>query len=296
MTLLVNPDDHEAGKILHDSVGGSSMGPWKGGITKRYGRPDSESEQRFIGKILEQHRGLLRTETDVMAIVESLFRQSRLANSAEVQKLLTMLAKYYVDGMTIEEIIQQVEVARLGQEVKRVSNLRNEHAASQDDEFEEERRLFYVAVTRAEERLYLSWARGRFYAGKDRDCEPSRFLDEIDQRVLENRVSRRKGLHVSSWAQSHIGFNDFASGSRKSGGISGNVRIRKASDFYSAQQGETDDFESVVAGARVRHRKFGDGIVKSTMNSGARKKAVVHFDRAGEKRLFVSQARLEVLN
>ena len=65
-------------------------------------------------------------------------------------------------------------------------------AVDDDDEIEEERRLFFVGMTRARQRLFLSWARRRAWRGEVRDRKPSRFLRDIEEALLEWRRSAER--------------------------------------------------------------------------------------------------------
>ena len=70
------------------------------------------------------------------------------------------------------------------------------HYAEDEDEIEEERRLFFVGITRARQRLFLSWARRRAWRGEVRDRKPSRFLQDIEEALLERRRSEARGRKV----------------------------------------------------------------------------------------------------
>lgn len=129
------------------------------------------------------------------------------------------------------------------------------------DELEEERRLAYVGITRAQERLYLTSAWSRLLFGSSSYNPPSRFLQEIP----DNLVDKAK------------------------------KRIRKTPVDRAAATGPamTVDPSDVGAGDRVRHQKWGLGTVREVVGSGDRAEAEVMFDTQGKKRLLLAWAPLE---
>ena len=138
------------------------------------------------------------------------------------------------------------------------------HAASQRDEhgIEEERRLCYVGMTRAMEKLTLTWANERLRFGSRTYGVPSRFLREIPEEVLQGGVPRTTA-----------------------------VPDEDASLDYSYAQEDAGD---VAPGLRVRHPVFGVGTVMQVMGSGASQKLRIRFERVGLKTVLVRFANLEL--
>lgn len=135
------------------------------------------------------------------------------------------------------------------------------------DEIEEERRLCYVGITRAREKLYLSYAFSRTRFGERQIQAPSRFLSEIPEELISSE--RRFGE-----AEGRAGYmEDFVFG--KSGGFERRIR--------------TDFGGKLEAGDTVFHDKFGRGVVKEVSSGG---KIVVYFDEYGEKTLLLDYAPL----
>lgn len=150
-------------------------------------------------------------------------------------------------------------------------------AANEEGGVEEERRLCYVGLTRARERLYLSWARMRFRYGRLEMAEPSRFLEAIPAHVLTERGTTPR------W--------DGAAVRRGSG-----RPARPARDVDEPwPEMESQDEPRYSSGERVRHRKFGGGVVRSVSGRGRDLKVTVQFDDAlvGTKQLLVAYAGLE---
>jgi DNA helicase-2/ATP-dependent DNA helicase PcrA len=146
-------------------------------------------------------------------------------------------------------------------------------AAGEPGGLEEERRLCYVGLTRAREKLYLSWARTRYRNGRLELSEPSRFLEAVPPGVVAERST------TPTWERS-------AGRSRRA------ARAPVAADWdVDASQ----DAPRYAVGERVRHRKFGSGVVRAASGSGRELKVTVEFDDAevGTKQLLVVYAGLE---
>ncbi|CAG5086228.1 ATP-dependent helicase [Parvicella tangerina] len=183
-------------------------------------------------------------------------------------------------------------------------------------ELEEERRLFYVAVTRAEKKCTLSYATSRYRWGQLSQCEPSRFIEEIDSRFLDTSLTNQEKSPM------HLGDDDF-----DFGGFNGGQKkkqptyldkYKNQSQKYSKKSSSTGtsapskpnfgvpknlkkvsgttkaakvDVSKVIPGVQVMHDRFGKGKVL-TVEDG---KATVFFPSHGQKQLLLQFAKLEVL-
>lgn len=157
-------------------------------------------------------------------------------------------------------------------------------------DLEEERRLFYVAITRAEKKLSFSYAESRYQWGRLKMCEPSRFLLEVDQRFLnvnkmvQSALERDTTPPVTTFARNLV--------QRKTEAKP--VASAAASHVPSADFVPTDTFD-LAEGDKVEHLKFGFGVVTKMDVNGTDRKATVKFDLVGEKTLLLSFAKLRVL-
>ena len=155
-------------------------------------------------------------------------------------------------------------------------------------DLEEERRLFYVAITRAEHKLFLSYALSRYRFGRLKNCEPSRFIDEIDPMFIKvnERAKPVESTHTASgYAKS------FISGMKKT--VASKPVVRK-STYQPAADFTPSDTTNLQSGMKVEHPKFGFGMVAEIDEYGANRKAKVNFDDFGEKTLLLSFAKLKI--
>jgi DNA helicase-2/ATP-dependent DNA helicase PcrA len=160
------------------------------------------------------------------------------------------------------------------------------------EELEEERRLFYVAITRAMTKLTLSYAEQRYRYGNLTLSERSRFVDEIDANLIEQT---QKASFKGTSPTSERSFGRFSEhGFRK---LESTPSITRPS--YSQptvpQNFEPSNPDLLQEGMRVMHQKFGAGTILSIDGAGANKKASVHFDTAGVKMLMLKFARLAII-
>jgi DNA helicase-2/ATP-dependent DNA helicase PcrA len=149
------------------------------------------------------------------------------------------------------------------------------------DQLEEERRLCYVGITRAMERLYLTHAWSRTLFGGTQYNPPSRFLDEIPEHLVEEVKANKRGSRrrAGSWGESRAA-------EHRDRQVESALRPRAPAPSGADQLG-------LRIGDDVRHKKFGDGVILGIEGSGDKAEAVVHFAGVGEKRLLLTWAPLE---
>lgn len=154
------------------------------------------------------------------------------------------------------------------------------------EELEEERRLFYVAMTRAQEKIFLSWAQSRYQYGQLHQSLPSMFISEIDSSIvqteggtfLSDKIAKERpasGLSLSPRGYQQTWPKEFTSDTVPK---STPIPIRSA----------------LREGAVVHHALFGSGIVLDVQGTGAKQKVRITFRNAGEKTLMVQYANLKI--
>ena len=157
------------------------------------------------------------------------------------------------------------------------------------DGIEEERRLFYVAITRAMKKLTLSYAENRYRYGEIVFCEPSRFLDEIDPKYLDQPRKTPHQFGGNQPAPKGLTFSPPPPAfTRKP------MNLKKIGT-ETGQVTDTGAQEDIRAGMIVEHQRFGTGKVLNVEGSGPNKKTTVFFEGVGQKQLLLQYARLKVV-
>ena len=148
------------------------------------------------------------------------------------------------------------------------------------EEVEEERRLFYVAMTRAEKSLTLSYCNQRFKWGNLIECEPSRFLSEIDNKyTTKNSLNQQQPSHIDNTLLRLRNFKK-----RKN--------ISKLKSFKSSYQNIKIN---IKINDVVFHERFGKGEVKQIEEDGENSRATISFNNSGEKKVLLKFAKLKVI-
>ena len=163
-------------------------------------------------------------------------------------------------------------------------------------DLEEERRLFYVAITRAEKKLMISYAESRYQFGRLKSCEPSRFIDELDSTYLKMAKTPGKKDISNYRPVQKTGFVE------KSTAVSAAQLIQKPKQNTNYQHVPSAEFKqsdplSLQEGQRVEHQKFGFGTINKLEINGAERKAHISFEKGvGEKTLLLSFAKLMIIS
>lgn len=177
-------------------------------------------------------------------------------------------------------------------------------ASGSRSELEEERRLFYVALTRAEKKVFLSYAQGRMRWGQYQFCEPSRFIEEIDSSFINYLSTTEtntpsKPASTSQYSQKlsfkiepKLKSNPTPMQSSK-GGLPNLKRMDSLQ--ASSNQKESTNNQNIIIGQQVTHEKFGIGEVICVEGEGSNKKAIIFFDGIGEKTLLLQFAKLTIV-
>ena len=180
-------------------------------------------------------------------------------------------------------------------------------------ELEEERRLFYVALTRAEHQAYLTYAQSRYRWGKLTDSEPSRFINEIDEQYLEYISPPETNYKYKPMIDSDIfgdvdksklrQFKPTASAPPKyfnNNDSTASAGIRKlkplANPTKTASSGPNLFDGPLSQGTKVMHERFGRGEVVNLEGVGGDKKAEINFEVGGIKKLLLRFAKLEIID
>lgn len=164
---------------------------------------------------------------------------------------------------------------------------------SQED-MEEERRLFYVALTRAARRAYITYAQTRYRWGSPTQCTPSRFIKEIDSEYID--VPYSDDEFGSTAERQTVKGQNFGGFSRQPSTQSASALSRASTQVPSAPKNAKDiSPDAITVGMTVFHAKFGEGVVEAIEGVGPNRKALVNFNIVGSKNLLLKFANLKQL-
>ena len=183
------------------------------------------------------------------------------------------------------------------------------------EELEEERRLFYVAVTRAKQRLWLTYANARYRFGQLQQNDPSRFIAEMPSQHIDQSYAGGGSSKNNDWSNQgnafqrmQRGFQSTVDGRQSTEKKYGDAPIAKEKPTYltpvnrnaTVNHIPSNDFvasdtSSLQAGEKVEHQKFGFGTVTKVEGSAHNPIATIMFDNNGEKKIMLNYAKLRIM-
>ena len=240
---------------LHDQV---SQVIQDSGLVAHHGRDgqlNGEARVENLEELVSAARGLIRDDDSELSPLAE-FLSYAVLESGEVQ------AEAHEDGVQLMTLhsAKGLEFSMVFLCGLEDGLFPHQRSVTDAEGLEEERRLCYVGLTRARKRLFLTYAEQRRLHGMDNFGIPSRFINEIPQELLEEV---RPALSVSR-------------------------PVYRSESLF-------EDSAGVRLGQRVRHGKFGDGVVLNCEGTGSHARVQVNFERAGTKWLVVAYANLELM-
>lgn len=174
------------------------------------------------------------------------------------------------------------------------------------ESLEEERRLFYVALTRAEKRVWISFARQRYLWGQLNFCEPSRFIGEIDEVYLDFASNPSLPSFLNDFSKPKTGGNPFVHSNFKQVAppvrrpiSETNPQVMQKLTRLSPNEQNNDfgsaNFDDLQPGMNVEHQRFGRGTILELEGNGPDRKAIVLFPNAGRKQMLLKFAKLKIV-
>ena len=264
---------------------------------------------------------MLYDMTSLLSILQAENTPESLARSENLKELLSMardFSDHNQDNASLGDFLSTISLASDYDEVQDSDNyvsLMTIHAAKglefpvvfvtgmeeklfplncyEPSALEEERRLFYVAITRAREKLFLSWAQSRYQFGQPQMCLRSTFINEVDPDIVCTEGGRKLSESPKKVSAAAM------AGRPVFGATPPTVRGSAAPvqrPGQSAPQPSTPQQKSALrAGTKVHHAIFGPGTVIEVQGSGAKQKVRIGFRTAGEKTLMVQYANLKIV-
>ena len=184
------------------------------------------------------------------------------------------------------------------------------------EELEEERRLFYVAVTRAKQRLWMTYANARYRFGQLQQNEPSRFIDEMPEQYIDKSYAGAsfKSNQTTNWGNAfermNRGFgaaNNDAAKAEKNYGPTPNKSSSSTPSYISpvnrstavnhipTENFEASDTSNLQVDQKIEHQKFGFGVVKKVEGSAHNPIATIQFVHNGERKIMLNYAKLRIV-
>ncbi len=167
------------------------------------------------------------------------------------------------------------------------------------EELEEERRLFYVAVTRAKKHLWLTYANTRYRYGQLVQNDPSRFIDEMPEEQIDKSSSGGGARNQSSgWGSAYDRMQ--GESSKKTEGSKPSYLPVVAPHTLNKNHIPSANFtacdpSALEAGNKIEHQKFGFGVIKEIEGSAHNPIAIILFDKNGEKKIMLNYAKLSII-
>ncbi|MEL6983861.1 MAG: 3'-5' exonuclease, partial [Actinomycetota bacterium] len=251
---------------------------------------DLDDGSHEAGSRIENLQELIGTAAQFDTVDEFLEQMSLITDADAVEgdeSTVTLMTLHGAKGLEFPVVVM------LGLEDGIFPHLRS---MTDPDEMEEERRLAYVGITRAQERLYLTHAWARMLFGQTQYNPPSRFLDEIPAELIEDAPGSRdtsRGRQSGSFGR---GGTSFGRGSASSDSGSTFGGRQRAVDTALKPRGPIPSGAESIGvriGDDIVHKKFGDGVVLDVRGSGDKAEAVVNFASVGEKTLLLAWAPIE---
>ena len=259
-----------------------------------------------------------------------ILRALRLENTTEaeerinnIQELLSAIAEFSdtVDEPTLETFLQQVSLVA---DIDNLDNQKNAvtmmtiHSAKglefpvvfitgleeglfpvsgatmYEDELEEERRLFYVAITRAKEKLYISYANQRYKFGIQSYQMKSRFLKEISEEIIKEHFIYESLKQAYNKKPAEVKSSNTGASIKYDYFPAANKPKSTKSPAYEYEDPAVDKFPEIQKGVSVMHNTFGKGTVLTITGKGLDKRAEIYFEDIGLKKIILKYAKMTV--
>ena len=334
--LIVNPHDEEALKRIINyptrGIGDTTVGKLVGAATE-YGVSLWTVLQAPLEYSLPINNGTAKKLSDFRSLIEVFIEENKKLSAEELATLVVKRSGIVSDlfqDRSVEGVSKQENLQELLKGIAEFCEIRREEGMEftnvfvvglEEDLFpsslskdnpravEEERRLFYVAITRAEQNCVLSYAKSRYRNGKTDMCTPSRFLKDIDAKYLDMpsdagasdafasaRERYGRPAFASPFRQPRAVEDDFVSPVKQAAQRQGHLTKLKNTMESSFSAAPATDLSGLHVGSKVRHDRFGEGEIVSIEGEGGNAKATVAFDHFGQKQLLLKFAKLTMLN
>lgn len=236
--------------------------------------------QEFVS--LRQEEGLETIKLIDFLSETALLTDQDMSNGSTEEKV-TLMTAHSAKGLEFDHVFVVGVEEDLFPSVMSKNELRG---------LEEERRLFYVAITRAKKTCTISYAKSRFRNGVTNASVESRFINDIDQKFLLREQS-------TSSSHSNSGFDGFWETLKRERSVTSIKKIDNNSSKVVSPNSNallSSEAAGLVAGNVIEHERFGRGVVASVEDIGGNKRAFVDFESAGSKQLLLKFAKFKIIS
>ena len=260
---------------------------------KKEGTPEAVNRVENIEELLngirdfvEGQREIVDAKGSLVEFLEDVALATDFDNESTDENAVSLMTVHLAKGLEFPQVFI------VGMEDDLFPSAMNMNSRS---ELEEERRLFYVALTRAKKQATLTYTQCRYRWGKLNDSEPSRFLSEIDPSCVENRVVETNYEFKPLIDTSIFGDNKAKIRMKKPLTKKNQPVIKNLKAVSSSSNTILIDLTNITVGARVKHNRFGAGTIVSIEGDDSDAKALIDFDSSGRKNLLLRFAKLDIL-
>lgn len=279
----------EAGKVIANNQdayeAASDMAKKSGLLRELYDDKTIEGIQRYenVQQLLNGIKAFVddpeKEDKSLGAFLQEVSLLTDADSKAEDKDSITMMTIHSAKGLEFK----YVYVVGMEEDLFPSAMMMNSRA-----DLEEERRLFYVAVTRAEIHLTLSHANTRYRFGKLIDCKRSRFVEEINPIYIKPVTTKASLFNRPAQTATKEPFTRTAVKNLAPPAAKTKIKYIAPADFKAS------DTSVLASGMKVEHPKFGFGMVKLVDSNGSDRKAIIDFEELGEKTLILSFAKLRI--
>ncbi|MGB0305133.1 MAG: ATP-dependent helicase [Flavobacteriaceae bacterium] len=260
---------------------------------KKEGTPEAVNRVENIEELLngvrdfvEGQREIVDAKGSLVEFLEDVALATDFDNESTDENAVSLMTVHLAKGLEFPHVFI------VGMEDDLFPSAMNMNSRS---ELEEERRLFYVALTRAKKQATLTYTQSRYRWGKLNDAEPSRFLSEIDPSCVDNRVVEtnyefKPLIDTSIFGDNKAKIRMKQPPTKKNKPIPKNLKA-----VSSSSNASPIDLSHITVGARVKHNRFGAGTIVSIEGDDSDAKALIDFDGSGRKNLLLRFAKLDIL-
>ncbi len=241
-----------------------------------------ENVQELLNAIKEFTDDAEREDKSISAFLQDVALLTDEDRSAKSDEAVTLMTVHMAKGLEFP----YVYIVGLEEDL-----FPSQMMLSSRADLEEERRLFYVAITRAKKKLFFSYALNRYRFGRLKNCDPSRFLDDVDPQFIH--VTRKFRPKENVIESPNYSTKSFVQNVKRD---ASQRKFTKQTNHTPSPDFQPSNPELLQPGNKVEHPKFGFGTVTALDINGANKKAKVEFETAGEKTLLLSFAKLRILD